>query len=824
MEQFPHLKFVQKIKGKPRLRGGGSENPKTSENKANRRSHSQNLQRWITQSKSNWNSSFSERERNNLAELEKDIQPIFLQVNPDIIDLQFNLENFGIEIISEEEDGFIIGASLDNFRSLEKKVKEFIDATHGSGKIADFWKIFDGDRSDWKPKHILSEELFSKWDEIVDEDLYSLEVSVAFNKPLKAPNTESKFYQKQLDKYLEDSINRDEMLMKRESHFQEFIKHYGDITSDLIDLDDSFGCEVKISGKGLKDLVVNYQFVFEVIETEQITGVTGTNDAGLNFDLEVYEPPSDAVEVAVIDSGIMESNKFIMPAIKADKSKSYIEGDSSVADYVIRGGHGTKVAGAILYPDGVTTQGNSYQLPCFIRNLRVLDANNSLKHSYPAGLMKQIVEENKDCPIFNLSIGSKAPYRLKHMSMWAAIIDDLSHKHDVLFLISAGNLPFKAIEYYLSNKLDYPSYLLEPYCRIVNPAQSAFGLTVGSINHTSFDDGYWKSLGSQNDIAGYSRVGMGIWGQIKPDVVEFGGGVVHTNNGASRVKEHASMASELIRSTLHGGNVVGNDSVGTSFSTPKVSHIAAKLKSLYPNEGFNLLRALIVQGARLPNEFFLNPTYLSLKHFGYGLPSLERVTKNNDNRITFYSTGQLKAEEGHLYSLSMPESIMSQADEYDLLIEVTLAYSADIRRTRQKTKSYLSTWLDWNSSKIGESFNDFKDYALKEIRNSKTSYDKDYRKSMKSINWKLKNFKGDKSGSIPEVSRNDNTVQKDWAFIKSYELPDEVSFTVNGHKGWDVTQEAIPYAFVVSIEVLGTNIPIYQEVSAENEIELESRS
>lgn len=824
MEQFPHLKFVQKIEGKPRLRGGGGENPRTEENKANRRSHSEKLQRWITEVKSNWNKSFIEREQNNLADLNEEVQPIFLQVNPDIINIEFNLDQFGIEIISEEENGFIIGASLDNFRSLEKKVNEFIASKHGSGKIAEFWQIFEGNRSVWKPQHILSEELYSKWDKIVDEELYRLEVSVAFNKPLKAPNTEAKNYQKQLERYYRESIERDNRLIERESHFQEFINHYGNITSELIDLDDSFGCQVEITGKGLKDLVVNYQFVFEVLEAEEIGGISGTEESSSDFEIEIIEPEVDAIEVAVVDSGIMESNKFISPAIKPDKSKSYLKGDSSTSDYVKRGGHGTKVAGAILYPEGLSSVGESYQLPCYIRNLRVLDANNSLQHKYPAELMKQIVSDNKDCPIFNLSIGSIAPFRVRHMSMWAAIIDDLSHQHNVLFLISTGNVPFRVIEHYLSENLSYPQYLEEPYCRLVNPSQSAFGLSVGSINHSSFDDGYWKSIGDEFEVAGYSRIGTGIWGQIKPDVVEFGGGIVRTKNGVTRVKEHSSTASELIRSTYHGGNVLGRDSVGTSFSTPKVSHIAAKLKMLYPDDGFNLIRAFIVQGARLPDSFFYDPTYLSLKHFGYGLPSLERVTKNSDKRITFYSTGQIKAEEGHLYTLTMPDSIKSQADEYDLLIEVTLAFSAKVRRTRQKTKSYLSTWLDWNSSKIGETFEEFKDFALKEINKTKTTYDKDFRNSMSSIKWKLKNFKGDRSGSIPELSRNDNTVQKDWAFIKSYELPRDISFTVNGHKGWDNTKQAVPYAFVVSVEVLGANLPIYREISAENQIESESRS
>lgn len=821
MEQFPHLNFVQKIDGKPRLKRGGSASPISNRNKADRVGHSTKLQRWVTACKNDWNLSFDLRESSGFAELDKDVQPVYLQINPDIINAEFDLETFGIEIISEEEDGFIIGASLDNFRTLEEKINGFLTSVHGTGKIADFWEIFEGNREDWKPKHVLSEELFSKWDQIQDDEVYKLEVSVAFNKPMRpAPNPSVRDYERKLEEYREELLQRDDLLMERESHFQNFINHYGSIVSELIQLDDCFGCEVEITGKGLKDLVINYQFVFEVVEMEAIGGVTGDEEAFHDMDLELLPPNENSVEIGIIDSGIMEGNKYLSPAIKPDKSKSYISSDTSTADYVSRGGHGTKVAGAALYPGGVSTLNAPYQIPFFVRNLRVLDANNELLDMFPAELMKRIVIDNHDCHIFNLSIGSNAPFRNKHMSTWAAVIDSLTHEKGVLFLISAGNVAFNSIKNYLSRSTNYPDYLNEPFCRLSNPAQSSFGITVGSINHIAFNDGYWESLGAENEVSGYSRVGMGIWRQIKPDVVEYGGGIVRTITSPITVKEHAYTATELIRSTMHGGNVIGKDSVGTSFATPKVAHIAARLKELYPDENVNLIRAFIAQGARLPGNHFETPSFQSIRHFGYGLPSLERVTRNSEHRITFYSTGNIKAEEGHLYSLSIPRELRG-GDDYDILIEVTLAFTAQVRRTRQKTKSYLSTWLDWNSSKIGEPYEDFKDFALKEISNTATTYDKNTRNAMSSFKWKIKNFRGDRSGLIPELSRNDSSLQKDWATLKSFELPEEISFSVNGHKGWDKAHKAIPYAFTVSIEILGANIPIYDLIKIENEIEIE---
>ncbi|MEM9671444.1 MAG: S8 family peptidase [Bacteroidota bacterium] len=825
MEQFPHLNFVQKVTGKPRFPGGGKPHPSTQHNRENRQQHSNRLSNKTNNVKSTWDQDYSQRESLDLAPLDDEIVPVFLQLNPSLLNnASLDLHAFGIEIISEEDDGYIIGASLDKLRSLEDKIKGFVTKEHNTGKIADLWNIIDGDRQGWKPERILSEELYAKWASIQDTKQYKVEVSIAFDRPIsEEPDPTKRGGEKRLEKYQQKLIERDELLLERQNHFEHFIAHYeGEITSSIIDLEDSFGCEVLINGKGLKDLVFNYPFVFEVVEVEEVGGVEGEDIDPSESDTEVLPPDGDAPEVGVIDSGIMESHRYISAAINSSNSKSYIDGEPSTADLVKGGGHGTKVAGAILYPYGVSNLESPYQIPCFVRNLKVLDKQNSLINRYPAELMQLVVDDNPDCFIFNLSINSRAPYRTKHMSTWAAVIDNLSHERDILFIISTGNIPRDVIQYYLTNEHEYPEYLHESNCRLANPAQSSFALTVGSINHAAFDDEFWESLGGEGDISAFSRIGTGIWGAVKPDVVEYGGGFTVSKNGHHRVKEVQDIAPELIRSTRDGGSAYGRDTVGTSFAAPKVAHMVAQLRKLYPEENANLLRALVVQGARLPSNHFLDPSVESIRYFGYGLPSLERVTSNTEQRITFYNTGQLKAEEGHIYSLKIPEELRNPALEYEILIEVTLAYSAKVRRTRQKTKSYLSTWLDWTTSKLEETFDSFRNYALREIAGNQTEYDKKGRKGLSGFNWKIRDRVD--WGEVEGINRNNSTVQKDWAILSAYELPEEIGFAVRAHKGWDKNKEEVPYALVVSIEVLDESISIYEPVRIENEVEIPIRT
>lgn len=818
MEQFPHLKFFHVVEGKARGFGGGGENERSNRNRGNRRSHADFLTERVTQKREEWLTDFSQRE--GLAQLRSEIQPILLEINPDKLkDLGFNLLDFNIEIVSEGDDGFIVAASLDNLFALEEKIQGFIDSERGSGIIADFWSIVEGDRSSWKPQHILSSQLLEVWPHIQDDQNYQLEVGVAFDRPIpKEPDISKRGGEKRHENFEKSLEERDSLLLERQDHFEEFVNFYGSIKSSFIELEDSFSCEIEISGKGLKDLVVNYPFVFEVNEKEEIAISTSNLGKSTDIEFEIHPPESDSPIVGVIDSGIQENHRFLEKAING--SASFVPTDHSTADYVRPNGHGTRVAGTILYPDGISQISSPYILPVFIRNLRVLDSGSGLLHKYPADLIKTIVQENPDCELYNLSISSKAGFRKKHMSAWASAIDELSHYKKVLFVLVTGNLYRDRIKQYLLHGLSYPDYLKEPYCRIANPGQSAFGITVGSINPSDFEDDYWKSLGNTNEVSAFSRIGLGIWDMTKPDVVEYGGGLVVSSNSLKLVNTHQNLAPELVRSTLSGGPAHSRDEVGTSFAAPKVSYILAQLKKIYPRENNNLLRALLVQGARLPGEHFTHPTLDSIRYFGYGLPSLDRVTRNSDYRITFYNTATVRAEQTHVYKIDIPVELRRPEDDFDILVEVTLAYTSKVRRTRQRLKSYLATWLDWDSSKMGESHEEYKNYVLKEMEGSETVYDKALRNRYSSIPWKI----GGQSnhGEIKGVSRPNSTLQKDWAVMKSYDLSENFNVAVRAHKAWDKNQEEVPYALVVSFEILGTNIPIYEMVRIENEVEIET--
>ena len=63
------------------------------------------------------------------------------------------------------------------------------------------------------------------------------------------------------------------------------------------------------------------------------------------------------------------------------------------------------------------------------------------------------------------------------------------------------------------------------------------------------------------------------------------------------------------------------------------------------------------------------------------------------------------------------------------------------------------------------------------------------------------------------VKRSAGTVQKDWAIVKSNQLPDDFCVAIVGHKGWSRDPDSSArYALAVSFEVIGQEVPIYEDV------------
>jgi hypothetical protein len=867
-QSFPHiqLKFTTEGSAVPPSRGGGEKNPITVANLGNRQGHGSKLKNSVDSLIFEWQETQEERDKEGKPQLPENAQPIILQIDPIAFDSE-DLRKYGIEVIAELENGYIIGASANDpeFSELQKKIEKFIKAERGVNKVSEIWEILDGTR---RPEYILSPELLNEWENITDDNLFIVDVGIACigsksqfsDYPEQKPDETYEKYTKRVSTW----INKrdltyqewDVIKSKREDDFTDFVQEYQGEIFDIIDgnipdsaqLPDSFSCKIQISGKGLKDLVLNFPYIFDVSLPDDIAEFVGTevlSDID-NIDFQLEPPESNAPKVCVIDSGIQERHSLLKVAIDFQNSTSWIPGETDkTADFKKEnGGHGTSVAGAILYPRNIPRTGRQKAI-CWIQNARVLQADGKLPEQlFPPILLSEIIEfyHKTGTRIFNHSITGSVPFRTRYMSAWAASIDYLTWQRniwqeDILVIVAAGNIPLdnrigitrlSIKDHLLANRV-YPDYLLEDSCRIANPAQSFQALTVGSISSNYYHTPPYSSIAQKDQPSAFSCSGLGIWNTIKPEVVEYGGDLVKDEGTPPNIILHKDVAPELVRSTLYAGPAVGCDKVGTSFAAPKVSHIAARLAAELPNESCLLYRALIVQSARWPEWAMVkdvNKLHV-IRQIGYGLPNVDRALGNSPNRVTLMTTGERKivAKQAHIYQVKLPEKLRSPGDNFQILVEVTLSYKAQPRRTRRNRRKYLSTWLDWECSKKGEDPEIFLARILKEYD---TPEDSD--KKEKGFKWML--GKQNNHGIIKDVSRSAGTLQKDWTIVNSFELTDAFCIAVVGYEGWNNDPFAeVPYSLVVSFEAIQADIPIYTpmveaqietEVQTETEIEIQS--
>lgn len=111
---------------------------------------------------------------------------------------------------------------------------------------------------------------------------------------------------------------------------------------------------------------------------------------------------------------------------------------------LLLGGHGTRVAGAVLYPRDIPDS-STYKQRFWLQNAQVLNEDNKMPEKlFPPRVLQEIIEHfhkgSAHTKVFNHSINATSPCRLVHMSAWAASIDQLTWESDLLFIVSAGNI------------------------------------------------------------------------------------------------------------------------------------------------------------------------------------------------------------------------------------------------------------------------------------------------------------------------------------------------------------------------------------------------
>ncbi len=413
LNQFSHLPLRLTNQGTATPSGGrGKPSATTLANRGNAGGHGSKLNSYISSIVSSWEEEREKRKEEGKPEL-PDVVSFILEVDPSSFDADA-LKSFGIEVVADLEEGYIIGASTDTGLSeLRKKIQQFIESQRGGGKVPEIWEILEGTK---RPEYILSPSLQSQWDQILDHQEYIVDVGISciniqeqYSRCPKRERCKSDVsHQKSINKWLD--IHKltlgewDDLYSDREAKFHKFIQnplYRGEILRSIPGdgvgisrLPDSFSCRIRILGKGLKDLVLNFPYIFDVSEADEFIAppvIPNSSESDREqFELEAPEP--NAPKVVIIDGGIQETHSKLKVAIDSTLSTSWVPGETNItADYCVGGGHGTRVAGAVLYPQGIPKTGRQQAL-CWLQNARILNARNELpKQLFPPEVLEEIV-------------------------------------------------------------------------------------------------------------------------------------------------------------------------------------------------------------------------------------------------------------------------------------------------------------------------------------------------------------------------------------------------------------------------------------------------
>ena len=247
--------------------------------------------------------------------------------------------------------------------------------------------------------------------------------------------------------------------------------------------------------------------------------------------------------------------------------------------------------------------------------------------------IKEAIRENHErVKIWNLSISITREVKDNKFSDFAIALDALQDEYNVLICKSAGNCVN-----FLSSK---------PKGRIHEGADSVRSLVVGSVAHDKkkFD------FSEPGDPSPFSRIGPGPEYIIKPEISHYGGNAGVGSDGL--------LTTTGVKSFSKEGSL--SSSVGTSFSTPRITSLAAGLYQEL-NEEFDplLLKALIVHSASYSKDLKV-PVTERTKQLGFGVPKTVRdILYNQSHEATLILRDNLaKGEYFDIMDFPMPTCLI----------------------------------------------------------------------------------------------------------------------------------------------------------------------
>jgi len=267
--------------------------------------------------------------------------------------------------------------------------------------------------------------------------------------------------------------------------------------------------------------------------------------------------------------------------------------------------------------------------------------------------------------VFNLSLGAPNMRKALGYTIFAQALDEIARTHDVVFVVSAGNLNgIEARPPWPADGDDAIAMLATRAGaseRLTAPAEHLLGLSVGAINPPGV-------TGHEAEVpTTYTRRGPGAGGARKPDLCQFGG---VSPRGGNRTG---------LFSLGPDGSVV--DSNGTSFATPFVSATLAtldhRLDGMVPRETLLALPVHRAERCRAMRHTALK--HVAREFVGFGrAPAADFCLADDQHSVTLVFAETLMAKRELEFVFSWPRSLVLGDGKCRGSAELTLVYTPPI--------------------------------------------------------------------------------------------------------------------------------------------------
>ncbi|MBB5346154.1 S8 family peptidase [Tunturibacter empetritectus] len=459
----------------------------------------------------------------------------------------------------------------------------------------------------------------------------------------------------------------------------------------------------------------------------------------------------DSPAICLLDTGVARAHPLIGGSLADRDCLAVVEGWGS--DDTSPLGHGTNMAGSILFSD--LTQpligSGAVEIPFILESVKVIPPPAFPPNgpdTYGAITQSGVSEAEINAPhrkrafcmaITNEDVSGEVP------SSWSAALDQICagsmHGDDALgnerrlFFVSAGNIRDTALPDEVEVPGEFP---------IEDPAQSWNALSVGGFTNKSeihqdeTDYFEWTPFAEAGSLSPFSRVSTD-WEHsrtpIKPEIVFEAGNRALSPNESELLSGLSSLS--LLTTAKDFLDEPLTTFWATSPATAQAAGMAGRLMSADDDWWPETIRALMVHSAawtpwmnaRMDEAATKMDKAQLARHFGYGVPSLEKAIASAQNDLCMISQAELqpffrettekhgknvtsdpKLFELHVYDLPWPISVLQNLGAEDVRLRVTLSYFVEPNlgeMTPVMPNRYRSCGLRFQMRRVGETEADF---------------------------------------------------------------------------------------------------------------------